>query len=153
VPLISLRADVVRRCRELSISCRVWNARQPADGAKIVHLVLDNTSFRTAFDQLHQLSRTEVPLVFLSATLPSSRESDFWQRLTLSRVPHHIFRTTTLRSNLRYSVTSLPSMSVVIQRAKSIIAQTPVGRIIVYGLDVHTVEQLADLFEAVRYHS
>jgi superfamily II DNA or RNA helicase len=186
VPLISLRADVVRRCRELSISCRVWNARQPADGAKIVlvtpegavtsafanflnrlrtirqldrivldecHLVLDNTSFRTAFDQLHQLSRTEVPLVFLSATLPPSRESDFWQRLTLSRVPHHIFRTTTLRSNLRYSVTSLPSMSVVIQRAKSIIAQTPVGRIIVYGLDVRTVEQLADLFEAVRYHS
>jgi hypothetical protein len=44
-------------------------------------------------------------------------------------------------------------MSVVIQRAKSIIAQTPVGRIIVYGLDVRTVEQLADLFEAVRYHS
>jgi superfamily II DNA helicase RecQ len=83
VPLISLRANVVRRCHKLSISCRVWNARQPADGAKIVlvtsegavtsafanflnrlrtirqldriildeyHLVLDNTSFRTAFD-------------------------------------------------------------------------------------------------------
>jgi superfamily II DNA helicase RecQ len=83
IPLISLRTDLVRRYHELSISYRVWNARQPADRAKIIfitpegaitsafanflnrlrtarqldqiildecHLILDSSSFRTAFD-------------------------------------------------------------------------------------------------------
>jgi superfamily II DNA helicase RecQ len=88
----------------------VWNARQPADEAKIIfitpeeavtsvfanflnqlrtarqldqiildecHLILDSSSFRTAFDQLYQFNRTKVPLLFLTATLPPSHESDF----------------------------------------------------------------------------
>jgi DEAD/DEAH box helicase len=111
VPLISLRTDLVRRYRELSISCRVWSARQPADGARIMlmtperavspafarfinrlrtirqldrivldecHLVLDSGSFRAAFERLHRFSRAEVPLLFLTATLPPCREGDLW---------------------------------------------------------------------------
>ena len=117
------------------------------------HLVLDQTSFRAAFDQLYQFSRTEVPLVFLTATLPPSRESDFWQCLTLSRVPHHILHTATLRSNIRYTVSSLPTMTEMIQRIKDIIQQTPVGRIIIYGLHVRTVEEMADHLGVIRYHS
>jgi superfamily II DNA helicase RecQ len=117
------------------------------------HLILDSSSFRIAFDQLYQFSRTEVPLLFLTATLPPSRESDFWQRLTLSRVPHHIFRTATLRSNIRYTVTPLSTMAEIIQRIKQIIQQISIGRIIIYSLDVQTVEQIADVLNVVRYHS
>jgi hypothetical protein len=58
-----------------------------------------------------------------------------------------------LYSNLRYSVTLLPSILVVIQHTKSIIAQTLVKQIIIYSLDVYIIEQLADLFKAVRYYS
>jgi superfamily II DNA helicase RecQ len=57
VPLISLRADVVRRCHELSISCRVWNARQPADGAKIV-LVTPKGAVTSAFANFLNQLRT-----------------------------------------------------------------------------------------------
>lgn len=186
VSLISLRTDLVRRCAELSISCRVWNARQPADGAKIVlvtpegavttafsnflnrlrtvrqldrivldecHLVLDQTSFRRAFDHLYQFSRTEVPLLFLTATLPPTEETLFWRRLTLSRVPYHIFRTSTVRSNIRYTVPARTTFDAIIARTEDLIKQTLSGRIIIYCLDVRTVERVAEILDIERYHS
>jgi superfamily II DNA helicase RecQ len=57
VPLISLRANVVRHCRELLISCRVWNARQPADRAKIV-LITPEGAVTSAFTNFLNQLRT-----------------------------------------------------------------------------------------------
>lgn len=36
VPLISLRGDMMRRCKELGISCAEWQSQQPPDAAAIV---------------------------------------------------------------------------------------------------------------------
>ena len=36
VPLISLRGDMMRRCKELGISCAEWQSQKPADAAAIV---------------------------------------------------------------------------------------------------------------------
>jgi hypothetical protein len=38
IPLISLYMNLVRRYRELSISYRVWNARQLINKAKIIFI-------------------------------------------------------------------------------------------------------------------
>ncbi|KAL6228608.1 hypothetical protein BDW75DRAFT_235768 [Aspergillus navahoensis] len=36
VPLLSLRADLMQRCRALGISCVSWESRHPPDEAAIV---------------------------------------------------------------------------------------------------------------------
>jgi len=36
VPLISLRQDLMRRCKKLGISCAEWDRHRPPDGARLV---------------------------------------------------------------------------------------------------------------------
>jgi RecQ family ATP-dependent DNA helicase len=36
VPLIALRQDMMKRCKELGIECEEWNSRRPPDSAKII---------------------------------------------------------------------------------------------------------------------
>jgi len=57
-PLISLRQDLLRRCQELSITCREWSSRTPPDAAQIV--LATPESFQTNGFQffLHRLRTT-----------------------------------------------------------------------------------------------
>ena len=41
VPLVSLRGDMMRRCKELGISCAEWQSRWPPDAAAIVLVTLE----------------------------------------------------------------------------------------------------------------
>jgi hypothetical protein len=59
----------------------------------------------------------------------------------------------TLHSNIRYTVTPLSTIAEIIQRTKQIIQQISIKRIIIYNLDVQTVEQIADVLDVVRYHN
>jgi superfamily II DNA helicase RecQ len=36
VPLIALRGDMIRRCREVGIACVAWESRQPPNRAVVV---------------------------------------------------------------------------------------------------------------------
>ena len=50
-------------------------------------------------------------------------------------------------------MTPLSTIAEIIQRTKQIIWQISIERIIIYGLNVQTVEQMADVLDVVRYHS
>lgn len=59
VPLVSLRQDLIRRSRDLGITCAAWDARQPPDGCSIV-FVTPESALTEAFSAfLHRLRTTE----------------------------------------------------------------------------------------------
>ncbi|KAI9472497.1 hypothetical protein BDB00DRAFT_879923, partial [Zychaea mexicana] len=65
------------------------------------HLVITWSSFRPTMGELAQLRTVPVPMVFLSATLPPPWESDL---SVLFKTEFQVFRSLTVRPNLRYVV-------------------------------------------------
>ncbi|KAL1640735.1 hypothetical protein SLS61_010230 [Didymella pomorum] len=55
VPLVSLRGDMMRRCKELGISCAEWESRRPPDAAAIVFVTPESAvgeAFATFLNRL-----------------------------------------------------------------------------------------------------
>ena len=55
VPLIALRGDIMRRCRQLGISCAEWESRRPPDAAAVVLVTPESAvgeEFATFLNQL-----------------------------------------------------------------------------------------------------
>jgi superfamily II DNA helicase RecQ len=62
VPLIALREDMMRRCRELGIWCEEWNARSQPDAANIVFVAPEsaiNEEFRTFLNRVRAVGRLD----------------------------------------------------------------------------------------------
>lgn len=59
VPLVSLRRDLVRRCRELGIPCAAWDARQPPDPCNVVLVTPESALTEVFFSFLHRLRTTQ----------------------------------------------------------------------------------------------
>ncbi|KAM0107638.1 hypothetical protein ACP6JB_006774 [Aspergillus fumigatus] len=71
VPLVALRADMMRRCQELSISCVAWESQRPPDAASIMLVTPESA--------LGRLVQARTQMVWLTATLPLSMEDELCQ--------------------------------------------------------------------------
>jgi superfamily II DNA helicase RecQ len=107
------------------------------------HVLLDQAStFRPKLMALKQFTLLETQLIFLTATLPPSRESEFWSLLQLTSARPSVFRTSTTRHNIHYRVVeSVPSGLVLFIRRK--VAAVTVGKIIIYCVSIRTTQHLA----------
>ncbi|KAL8686415.1 MAG: hypothetical protein Q9218_007122 [Villophora microphyllina] len=121
------------------------------------HLLLDrDPSFRTAFLQLWELALVETQLLFLTATMPPSRESDFWRALRLRYVsPTPLtLRTTTTRANIRYEVRSLPTKEDIVPEVRQLIAGAWLwDKILIFCTTIDMVESLAQELGSLRYYA
>src|SRR5437764_936096 len=59
VPLIALRGDMMRRCKELGISCAEWEGRRPPDAAAIVLVTPESAVSEDFMTFLNRLNATQ----------------------------------------------------------------------------------------------
>lgn len=98
----------------------------------------------------------ETQLLFLIATMPPSRESDFLRALRLASIspPSSTLRTATTRANVRYEVRSLPTREVIVPEMQRLIAGVSLfDKILVFCTTVDMVESLARELGSLLYHA
>ena len=132
------------------------------------HVVLnDQTNFRPAMAQLGRLIVAQAQMIYLTATLPPTAETQLFQRLRTSREKVHLFRARTHRTNVAYRLwqPTVPNQYgnsydwvetpeiVRFTRDRITRARAQTGRVVIYGPTTKTVEQLAQLVECEAYHS
>ncbi|KAI7148150.1 hypothetical protein KC316_g15819, partial [Hortaea werneckii] len=126
VPLKSLRADMMERCRALNIDCAVWSVGHAVDGASIV-LVTPEKALSPEFgsfcwttptdatlgslQQLGLLAYAETQMLLLTATLPPNEEQKLFERMYWRRDEVRLIRASTVRPNIAYSVIDGPEES------------------------------------------
>lgn len=136
-----------------------WRAQARLDRIVLdeCHLTLDrNPTFCTAFSSLWTLGLMEVPLLFLTATLPPAREADFWRQLRLAfALPAPtVLRTATGRANIAYEVRQLPRGQTATDAVRNIVASSPSqGATIVFCRQVTIAVRLAQELNGLLYHA
>ena len=132
------------------------------------HVILnDQTNFRPAMAQLGKLIVAQAQMIYLTATLPPTVETQLFQRLRTTKNDVHLFRARTHRTNIVYRFWQ-PTVSnryansydwVEISEVVGFIqdrikrARLQAGRSVIYGPTTKTVEQLAQLLGCEAYHS
>lgn len=107
------------------------------------HVILDQAStFRPKLMALKKWTLLETQLIFLTATLPPSRESELWTALQLTSARPSVFRTSTTRQNIHYRVME-PAASGLISFVRRKVATITVGKIIIYCMSVLTTQHIA----------
>ncbi|KAF6793337.1 hypothetical protein CMUS01_16109 [Colletotrichum musicola] len=191
VPLVALLGDMVKRCRELGISCAEWRSdrvpgqvaivfvtpesamskrfqdflegiRMTAQLDRIVidecHTILEGSkAFRPKLRELGQLGLVGVQMVYLTATLPPSREADFFTLLHVGAADVHVIRTRTTRKNVRYCVLKAPGDEETAETVKAIVDRKLVeypwpAKVIVYCRTVEGTEGIASHLGCDAYH-
>ncbi|RHZ43207.1 uncharacterized protein CDV56_101272 [Aspergillus thermomutatus] len=140
VPLVALRADMQRRCRELGISCVPWESRRPPDAASIVLVTPESAvspDFQTFLNQLRWMRRLDRimidechVMVWLTATLPPSMEDELCRRMKHDRTAMTIYRAQTSRPNVAYRWIESEAVVAFIQDR---IQQVAGGKVIIYA--------------------
>jgi superfamily II DNA helicase RecQ len=83
VPLVALRADLTRRCRELGISCREWDNRRPPDAAAVVLVTPESAvsgGFASFLNRLRAMQRLD-RIVIDECHVVLSRQDRFRKQL------------------------------------------------------------------------
>ena len=110
-------------------------------------------SFRRELSRLGEVVDLKTQLVLLTATLPPKYEKDLLRTLSLESSRPKIYRNTTQRDNIRYSVYSkIPR-----EKALSIIREKdnkfPSDRILIYTRTINTARELSRVLNYSIYYS
>ena len=122
------------------------------------HTVLNTQpGFRPKLQNLGQLNRAEVPLIMLTATLPPSQEEELYRRMWLRKDEVKVFRDSTVRSNIAYTVRQLTEKDAAEGQGElfELIERMKIpyeGKIIVYCNSVRKTISLAEELECDGYH-
>jgi superfamily II DNA helicase RecQ len=129
------------------------------------HTILEGTpKFRPKLAELGQLSLFGVQMVYLTATLPPSREAPFLKLIHATGLQTCLLRESTTRKNIAYAVHGMPALvgrdapgamaKAVRQLLDRKLKQYPrPAKIIVYCKTVKETEALAALLGCDAYHS
>ncbi|KAL6416340.1 uncharacterized protein AUP68_00557 [Ilyonectria robusta] len=128
------------------------------------HTILEGTrAFRPTLQELGGLALIEVQIVYLTATLPPTQEDTLFSLINTRHEDVVMIRMRTTRTNVAYSVRSIPAASAgeataaVVLTAREIVDQKleeyawP-AKIIIYCQRVEATEALAEEFGCDAYH-
>jgi superfamily II DNA or RNA helicase len=109
------------------------------------HVAL-KTKFRPALRQLDRLTGVGVPMLLLTATLPPMMQERLWEAMGWESKPK-LFRQSTVRANLRYSV---------VDNTKDVVrkmVESEAGKVVVYMNSRVAVESMAAKLDARYFHA
>jgi superfamily II DNA helicase RecQ len=113
------------------------------------HVVLE-TRFRPALQKLDEMTGAGVPMLLLTATLPPTMQGRLWEAMGWQSDPK-LFRQSTVRRNLRYSVVECNG------RAKedvvAALVESEAGKVVVYMNSRDAVERMAEKLDARHFHA
>ncbi|KAH1416812.1 hypothetical protein KXX32_009757 [Aspergillus fumigatus] len=169
VPLVTLRADMMRQCQELSISLTpesAWTRRLDQIVIDKCHVMLNSQrDFRPQMAQLGQLVQARTQMVWLTATLPPSIEDELCQQMKHDRAAVTIYRAQTSRPNMAYQVWRPPIPGVgrgpyqwieseaVVAFIRDRIQQAAGGKVIIYANIIGQVTAMARVLGCEAYYS
>ncbi|CAI7613116.1 unnamed protein product [Penicillium viridicatum] len=129
------------------------------------HIILNNQKhFRPDLAHLEHLARFQVPMVYLTATLPPNNKDKLFRRIGTQRKDVHLFRDRTSRPNITYHIyrpvverqyqygnryTQAPEIIDFIQQK---VRDSLPGKVLVYANSVSAVNILTDILECDVYH-
>jgi superfamily II DNA helicase RecQ len=121
------------------------------------HTPLESTpDFRPEMRDLGKLVEREVQVVFLTATLPPHRETEFMNIMKVRAEDVHIFRAPTSRPNIEYSVFEYDGEEegeAVCTLVQEKLHEYPApAKIIVYSSDIERVQQLSQALDCHAYY-
>jgi len=123
------------------------------------HVVLnDQPNFRRQMQELGELINVEAQMMLLTATLPPSKEKKLWRRMSFDETKVLLFRTSTVRSNVRYQVIKVQRDSRdeekgrVVRMVEGKLKKIRDGKIVVYCNSVRKVKDLAEALDCDGYH-
>lgn len=125
------------------------------------HVVLNQRyTFRKQMQQLGKLVGAETQMILLTATLPPSKEEELFRRMHFDRDQVKLFRDTTSRTNIAYSVIHVAEEvmknaldQLVVRTVQKKLRQYSTGRILVYANSKLKVKQLALQFDCGAYYA
>lgn len=130
------------------------------------HVILNNQKhFRPDLARLGRLTKFQVPMVYLTATLPPEVEDELFMRIRTQRKDVHLFRDRTSRPNVayrmyqpaverQYQYGNRPAQAPeVIDFIQQKVRDSLPGKVLVYANSVSAVNALAEVLECDGYHS
>ena len=122
------------------------------------HMLLDsNKEFRPKMRELgHAIRQIGTQMVFLTATLAPCDEAEFFDITGLQKNRVRIFRSSTIRKNIRYQSRIVKMKEIeetVIREVRNALTQHLTGKIIVYSNTIERAERLGSKLKCPVYHS
>lgn len=118
------------------------------------HVALTDTSYRVRLQRLWELRYLSCPFVCLTATLLVSLESKLRERLLIPQA--HIFRRSTARGTIRYSVREVGEEDSLLNAAVELVQTLPLPfgkRGIIYVRSYNAGEELQEILEYPFYNA